>query len=211
MNVLGIDPGTDHSGVVLFDVDNWKIIASWNAMPNNFLRTILRMGRFEWRDPGKLDIQQAAIDELHIETIEAMGQIIGNETIKTAIWVGRMEEAWENSMNERLRDTGILYEPVMLVRRGDEKTILCGGSTVANPQTGRRQKVTDANIRAAVIARFPATGGGKVPQVGVKKQPGPLFGVKGHAWMALAVAITGMEIRKAEENRRCQTKQKTTM
>lgn len=31
------------------------------------------------------------------------------------------------------------------------------------------------------------------PQVGTKAKPGPLYGVKGHSWSALAVVLTGLE------------------
>ena len=199
MNVLAIDPGTDHSGVILLDVDEWKVIASWSEMSNSELLRVLKSGHFEWGENDEKDDYWVDIDDVFIETIEARGQIVGNSTIRTCIWVGVFKEAWDNASEGVERYSGVTQSRTTLISRGDEKTVLCGGSTVENPVTGRRQGVTDANVRAAVIARFPATGGGKTPQVGVKKKPGPLFGVKGHAWSALAVAITGLEIRKADE------------
>lgn len=199
MNVLAIDPGPDHSGVILLDVDEWKVIASWSEMPNGVVLEMLRMGHYKWRETDELDINKVVFDDVFVETIEARGHIVGNSTIRTCIWVGVFKEAWDNTSEGMERYSGVTRSRTMLISRGDEKTVLCGGSTVENPVTGRRKGVTDANVRAAVIARFPATGGGKTPQVGVKKKPGPLFGMKSHAWSALAVAITGLEIRKADE------------
>ncbi len=47
----------------------------------------------------------------------------------------------------------------------------------------------DANVRRALLDMYPATGGGKTPQVGTKGKPGPLYGVKSHAWAALGVGV----------------------
>jgi hypothetical protein len=62
-------------------------------------------------------------------------------------------------------------EEVRLVYRRDVKLHLCGSP-----------KAKDANIRQALIDRF--------GPIGTKKDPGPLYGVKSHAWAALAVAVT---------------------
>lgn len=43
-------------------------------------------------------------------------------------------------------------------------------------------RAKDTNIRQALIDRL--------GPVGTKKNPGPLYGVSGHAWAALAVAVT---------------------
>jgi len=51
-------------------------------------------------------------------------------------------------------------------------------------------KAKDGNIRQALIDRFPATGGGKIPQIGTKAKPGPLYGFSRDKWAALAVAVT---------------------
>ena len=56
-------------------------------------------------------------------------------------------------------------------------------------------KATDANVRAALIDLYPATGGGKVPQIGVKSQPGPLYGIKADLWAALAVGVVWLSQR----------------
>ena len=65
---------------------------------------------------------------------------------------------------------------VALVYRRDVKLFHC--------QTVR---ANDANIRAAIIDRF---GPGKEKAIGKKSAPGPLYGIKGDEWSALAVALT---------------------
>ena len=59
--------------------------------------------------------------------------------------------------------------PVRLCYRKDIKIHLCG-----------TMKAKDGNIRQALIDKHGAQG--------TKKAPGPLFGVSGHMWAALAVA-----------------------
>jgi hypothetical protein len=48
-------------------------------------------------------------------------------------------------------------------------------------------RATDANIRASLIDRY---GPGKDSAIGSKRSPGPLYGLKGDEWSALAVALT---------------------
>lgn len=60
---------------------------------------------------------------------------------------------------------------VLKVYRKDVKLHLCGTT-----------KAKDANIRQALID--------KIGPQGTKKSPGPTYGVKSHAWAALAVAVT---------------------
>lgn len=62
-------------------------------------------------------------------------------------------------------------DDVRLIYRRDVKLHLCDSS-----------KAKDTNIRQALIDRL--------GPIGTKKDPGPLYGVKSHAWAALAVAVT---------------------
>jgi len=177
MLTAGIDPGTFSSGVVVYDTTGHRVVYS-AELDNRALLLVLR------QEESLPAVDAGTWKRLFVETVEPMGLTLGTTTLETMRWVGRFQEAWE-------RSTG---RPVGLVHRSDEKTVLCGASTFLDENTGRRRAVTDAQIRAAVIERFPATGGGKVPQVGIKASPGPLYGVKGHAWSALAVLLTGLEI-----------------
>jgi hypothetical protein len=61
--------------------------------------------------------------------------------------------------------------PVHRIGRKAVKLHLCGQS-----------RAKDANVRQALLDRF----GGK----GTKKDPGPLYGISGDVWSALAVAVT---------------------
>jgi hypothetical protein len=187
MIVLGIDPGPEKSGMVIYDVENKKIISSSDSFRNEPLLYILRNGCMV----NPIDNTQLDVSILFIETIESMGLTVGESTLKTMQWVGRFREAWEG--------TGVLNGgtgSVWLVSRGDEKIFLCGKKTYRDPNTGKLRGVSDAEVNAAVRNKFPPTGGGKRPTVGIKKQPGPLYGVKKHALSALAVVLTGLETMK---------------
>lgn len=81
----------------------------------------------------------------------------------------------------------------MKIPRPDVKVFLCGGSTQFDETTGRMKKVTDSTVRRAVLDRFSQTGGGKEPALGTKAEPGPLYGMSGHIFSALAVAVTAAE------------------
>lgn len=65
-------------------------------------------------------------------------------------------------------------EPHRLIYRRDVKSHLCGS-----------MKAKDTNIKQALID--------KLGPVGTKKNPGPLYGVKSHAWAALGVAVVAAE------------------
>lgn len=106
-------------------------------------------------------------DVLAIEMVASYGMAVGKEVFETVRWIGRFQQVWS------------FPEEVMLIYRKDVKLHLCGTT-----------KAKDANVRQALIDRFPAVGGGKTPQIGTKAQPGPLYGISSHAWSALAVAIT---------------------
>lgn len=71
----------------------------------------------------------------------------------------------------RFQQACIAPEKVRRVFRRDVKLHLCGDP-----------RAKDANVRQALIDLLG-------PQ-GTKKQPGPTYGVRSHAWAALAVAVT---------------------
>lgn len=71
----------------------------------------------------------------------------------------------------RFMEASTIPEDVLLIPRHKIKRHVCGPG-----------KHTDPDVRAALIKLLG-------PQ-GTKKQPGPTYGVKSHAWSALAVAVT---------------------
>jgi len=99
-----------------------------------------------------------------VEMIASYGMPVGAEVFQTCVNIGRMVE----TCAERGRE-------VQLVTRHAVKMHLCGNT-----------RAKDANIRAALIDAW----GGKSAAIGRKGSAGPLYGVKSHAWAALAVAVT---------------------
>lgn len=107
--------------------------------------------------------------DIAIEMVAGMGMRVGRETFETVRWIGRFQQAAKDP------------EAVRLVYRKDVKMHLCG-----------KMAANDTTIRRALIDMY----GGDVAAIGKKKNPGPLHGVKSHAWSALAVGITAMEKSK---------------
>lgn len=103
-----------------------------------------------------------------IEMIASYGMPVGADVFETCLWIGRFKEILESS-----------GESAELVYRKSVKMHLCNSV-----------RAKDSNVRQAIIDQFPAAGGGKLPQVGIKSKPGPLFGVSGDVWAALGVALT---------------------
>lgn len=98
-----------------------------------------------------------------IEKLECYGMPVGESVFATAYVIGRMLQV--------LDDRGV---PWVLMPRREVKLHLCGSV-----------RAKDANVRQALIDRF--------GPVGTKKNPGKLYGVKSHAWSALALAVTQHE------------------
>lgn len=101
---------------------------------------------------------------LAVEMIASYGMAVGREVFDTCLWIGKFVEAWESRGGQ-----------TVLVYRKDVKLHHC-----------ETTRATDSNIRAALIDRF---GPGKLVAIGNKKKPGPLYGLKGDEWSALAVAL----------------------
>ncbi len=151
MIVLGCDPGTTKSAIVLW---NGQSVTLASEMPNEALLDLLRRARDEFRE-------EKSCPMLAIEKFESMGMVVGAEVFETVYWSGRFHEAYPD-------------DSVGRVTRRDVKLHLCGN-----------MRAKDTNVRQALIDRF-----GGVGAVGTRKSPGPLHGVTGHCWSALAVAVT---------------------
>lgn len=100
---------------------------------------------------------------LVVEDIQSYGMSVGVEVFRTVRFTGFLEGKWHP-------------RPTHFLSRREIKLHLC--HTV---------KATDSNIRQALIDRFGPT---KERAIGTKKDPGPLYGLKGHEFAALAVAVT---------------------
>ena len=102
------------------------------------------------------------IDAVVIEKVEGFGMAVGAEVFETVYWSGRFAEAADPL-------------PVHRIGRKAVKLHLCG-----------THRAKDPNVRQALIDRY----GGKEAAIGRKSSPGPLYGVSGDVWSALAVAVT---------------------
>lgn len=111
---------------------------------------------------------------LIIETPVPRGQPMYTQLVTTILWIGRFWEA-----------AGKDFAPLDRTRI---KHIITGST-----------KTKDSHVRAALLSRFPSTGGGSIPQVGTKARPGPLYGFSKDLWAALAVAIA-YSIQKHSED-----------
>jgi len=120
-------------------------------------------------NPEMLALAAGYSGTIAIEMVASYGMAVGKEVFETVRWIGRFQQASKDP------------EAVRLVYRRDVKIHLCGSA-----------RATDQNIRAAIIDAF---GMGKDTAVGRKSAPGPLYAVKGHAWSALAVALTAVADR----------------
>ena len=102
-----------------------------------------------------------------IEMVASYGMPVGADIFETCVWIGRFVE--------HAAGRGI---DARLIYRRDVKMHLC-----ASP------RAKDGNIRQALIDKLGAPG--------TKKAPGVTYGVKSHAWAALAIAVTATELPEA--------------
>lgn len=107
-------------------------------------------------------------DTLAVEQIASFGMPVGEEVFTTVWWSGRFAETWLREARE--------FAAFGQVKRTAVKMHLCGNTRAKDP-----------NIRQALLDRF---GPGKDRAIGRKATPGPLYGLSGDEWSALAVAVT---------------------
>jgi hypothetical protein len=105
------------------------------------------------------------VDQLVIEKVEGFGMAVGAEVFETVYVSGQMAEAARPL-------------PVARIGRKAVKLHLC-----------QSMRAKDANIRQALIDRF-----GGPSAIGRKATPGPLYGVAGDVWSAIAVAVTWADL-----------------
>jgi hypothetical protein len=108
----------------------------------------------------------------HVCVIEQVDNVsvAGRELFRTVFWSGRFYQAWVQGGNS-----------VVELPRRDVKLALCDSL-----------RVNDGNIRTVLLDKW----GGPKAAVGSKKIPGPLYGLKGHHWQALALAVTFQQLQQ---------------
>jgi hypothetical protein len=103
----------------------------------------------------------SSLPTLAIEMIASYGMAVGAEVFETCVWIGRFVEAWVDTTAKLPR----------MVYRREVKEHLCG-----------TDKAKDPNVRQRLIDL--------IGPKGTKRDPGPTYGVRSHAWAALGVAAT---------------------
>ncbi len=171
MKLLAIDPGPNQSGWVVTDGTVIPEIIDFGITETVDLVSMIDAAVvFGKRRPD--DYYMA------IETVASYGMAVGESVFETCFQIGKLLHAFG----------GASEKSCTKIYRKDVKICLC-----------HNMRAKDKNIRQAILDLYPKTGGGKIPQIGVKKQPGPLFGVSSHVWAAIGVAITWANQRKIKE------------
>jgi hypothetical protein len=109
----------------------------------------------------------ADVQVVVIEKVEGFGMAVGAEVFETVYWSGRFAEAVHPRAVDRIGRRAV-------------KLHLCG-----------QARAKDPNIRQALIDRY-----GGSAAIGRKATPGPLYGISGDVWSALAVAVTWTDLHR---------------
>ena len=149
MIVLGIDPGPTVSGVVWFDLEKQEVVRSEGSLPTESALEEVRRGKH---------------DMVALEVIKALYAHVGESTVQTIQYVGRIVEAAHE------RDT-----PLVGMTPQEIKQAVCGTGAAKDPA-----------VRQAIID--------KLGPPGIKADPGPTYGVTKHAWRALAAVLAATNL-----------------
>jgi hypothetical protein len=109
---------------------------------------------------------------LVIEKIASFGMSVGAEVFETVYWSGIFSQCWKGDVHR--------------ITRIEVKSAICHDS-----------RAKDKNIRQALIDRY----GGDSVAIGRKANPGPLYGISGDVWSALAVGLTYLDKQGQEITR----------
>lgn len=177
-SILAIDPGNEYSAYVLYETCLTDLHKQREKL------NIIEFGKYLNRDMLSI-IASTYAEHLAIEMPACYGMAVGKTIMHTCRWVGRFQDRFEHLTG---RESYLVYRKAKNEEDGINGICMhiCKNNTA-----------NDSNIRRAIIDRYPATGGGKTPQIGTKAQPGPLYGVSKDIWSALAVAITFSETYNA--------------
>ena len=171
---IGIDPGSDESGVCIVRPDYSIDFA--DKISNNKLLRMLRLLI------NKEDYEY----EIAIESIQSYGMTMGKTTIETCYMIGRLMQAIEHTWDPELVTKYFLYA------RPEYGKAICGGN-----------KINDSLIRSALEMRFGSYDkgkpeirlkSGKIKQVGTPD--GPLYKIAGATDKRSAYALCVYHIDK---------------
>ena len=157
--------------MIILVIDPGSVKSAWLVYDTAF-KELLEFGITENHELKlKTRLKKYSCSLLVIEMIASYGMPVGADIFETCTWIGRFEEAFGTSKSKR-------------VYRMDVKMHLCNNS-----------RAKDSNVRQAIIDRYEPTGGGKIPQIGIKAKQGPLYGVIEDVWSALGIAICYTETK----------------
>ena len=165
MRILAIDPGSEKSGFVLLRpgprlITDHGEVIDSGKLPNEELRQRIREHGFGRVDVGVIEFTKPRGERAYAQLFEAL------------FWAGRLAECLERCS---------VVESWERLDRIEVKKHLTG-------KTGGKD-ANDSAIIAVLVDRFGGIGG-RAAAVGTKANPGPLYGVTGDAWQALALAVT---------------------
>jgi len=115
-------------------------------------------------DPDGYDLCESR--DIVVEMVASYGMPVGRSIFDTVLMIGR----YLNEGQSRVR----------LMTRNKVKNEICQSS-----------KAKDSNVRQALIDLYGPT---KEKAIGLKKTPGPLYGVSKDVWAALALAIAAANL-----------------
>lgn len=161
--ILAIDPGTTESAYVEYTEGRLGI---FDKIPN--MELLRNIGLWQMDADPRFGL-------MAIEMPACYGMAVGKSVFETCRWVGIFQHAFG------VTSTHLVYRKSRNHENGVDSVAmhLC-----------KNNRAKDPNVRQAILDRYEPTGGGRTPQIGTKSQPGPLYGVSGDVWSALAVAIT---------------------
>lgn len=100
MNLIALDPGTEHTGYVYYA--SGEIIEAGTESNMDMLRRLRAVQCMPWT--------------LCIEWVESFGMPVGREVFETVRWIGRFQQAWR------------MPDQVMFISRREVKLALCGSA-----------------------------------------------------------------------------------
>ncbi len=126
---------------------------------------VVRCGVVRNMDMFEVMQQEYSRCELAIEMAESFGMKVWSQVFTTVLWTGRFVQEWESHT---------AFRPTRYVTRRQVKQHICGSARARDP-----------DIKRELMNQF--------GEKGTKANPGKLFGIKSHAWAALAVAVVANE------------------
>ncbi len=163
MSVLAIDPGSQVSGYVEFS--DGKIIRHGITCNEGLLKMIeifdARNCAIEFTPPYAMASRKMPGKPVH--------HYVPSQVFEAAFFAGRVAQEWMSHRGELPK----------LMKRGDVLKFI----------TGKRTRVNDKDVRAALIERF-----GGEEAIGRKAPIGKR--ITSHCWAALAVAVTYEELEE---------------